>query len=497
MAIRLLSGALALALVGLFALWLAAIQPAEIRSAVRMEGERWYRLSMEGAQIGYVHTRAWQGSRGGWRFETLTHFSLNREAPVSISDQLIFQAAPPYSLDSAEHWNRRGDTAPEGVVLQTDGATATTTFVRGTDSETRPADWTYFLREYLGLEGWLAAEQPKPGDRFTARMPDFNQGEPVRRTFRVLEKNATGYLMESRAPLQATTIQLDGSLAPLELSMAGVFLVSRASRKDALAARTPLHLTSYGIPLDQRLENPAQIEHLQLIGGRGLDLSRIWPGARRGAGEWRLYLTANPISDPEAPTDALLETLQYPIAHPSVTRLARQAVDASTSPGEQLARLVDFVHNYIAYRPRGPERTVLETITERSGDCTEYANLLTTLARSLGLPARTVMGLAYGESRRSQPDDPGHSFTQRRGRDEAQSNSLYRYGPRPRLAFHAWNEVAVDGVWRAVDPTWNQVRADATHLPMPDNQAALLQSMQSSNALRFRVDKVRYTADTR
>ena len=65
---------------------------------------------------------------------------------------------------------------------------------------------------------------------------------------------------------------------------------------------------------------------------------------------------------------------------------------------QRLASLVQFVHEFIAYRPRGPQRTVLETIAERSGDCTEYANLLTTLARSIGLPARTVMGLAYSES---------------------------------------------------------------------------------------------------
>ncbi len=94
---------------------------------MRQEGERYYRLLMEGAQIGYVHARSWQDNRGDWRFETLTHFSLNREAPVSISDRLVFQAGPPYSLSAAEHWNRRGGAAPEGVILQSDGATTTTT----------------------------------------------------------------------------------------------------------------------------------------------------------------------------------------------------------------------------------------------------------------------------------------------------------------------------------------------------------------------------------
>ncbi len=493
--IRLLCGLMALLLIALYALWLAAAQPTEVRMALRMEGERWYRLTMEGAQIGYVHTRSWRDTRGDWRFETLTHFSLNREAPVSISDRLVFQAAPPYLLKAAEHWNRRGTAAPEGVVLARDGGIASATFVRGTDVETRRVDWTYLLREYLGLEGWLAAEQPEPGGRFIARMLDFDQGKPVKRRFRVLEKNATGYRIESRAPLRATTLQLDEFLVPLELSMAGVFLVSRASRKEALAARTPLHLSSYGIALDRRLANPAQIEQLQLVGGQGRDLGRIWPRARRDAGGWRLTMQANPITDTGVPAEALSETLHYPIAHAQVIRLAREAVSGSTDHNEQLSRLVNFVHNYIAYRPRGPERTVLETIMERNGDCTEYANLLTTLARSLGLPARTVMGLAYSESRHLQSGVAIAAYDRRFAGDGPVSDANSGYGPQPRLAFHAWNEVALDGVWRAVDPTWNQRRADATHLPMPDNQAALLQSMQRSKPLRFRVAEVRYVTD--
>ena len=149
-----------------------------------------------------------------------------------------------------------------------------------------------------------------------------------------------------------------------------------------------------------------------------------------------------------------------------MARLARQAAGDGADAGERLARLVEFVHEFIAYRPRGPQRTVLETIAERSGDCTEYANLLTALARSAGLPARTVMGLAYSE--------------------EAEAS----------LAFHAWNEVSVNGDWRAVDPTWNQVRADATHIPLPDNQAALLHSLQGRDPLELEVREVLYTDDT-
>jgi transglutaminase/protease-like cytokinesis protein 3 len=93
---------------------------------------------------------------------------------------------------------------------------------------------------------------------------------------------------------------------------------------------------------------------------------------------------------------------------------------------------------------------------------TEFADLFTTLARSLGIPARTVFGLAY--------DD----------------------GNEPAFAFHAWNEVSVDGVWQSVDPTWNQLRVDATHIPLPSNQSAALQLITGSVDLNFSVREVDY-----
>ena len=466
MLIRVLLGVLALLLAGLYAVWLHAVQPDEVRSAARLAGERWYRLLMEGSHIGYVHTRSWRDDRGDWRFESFTHFSLNGEAPVSISDRLEFQSAPPFALSSAEHWSRRGGSDPQGLIVESGDDGTTNTFVRGAESDSRPAHWNYGLRDYLGLEAWLTRERPLAGNRFTARIFDFDRGEPVSRTFRVVEENDTGYLVASPAPLRATTIQLDGRLAPAELSMAGIFIARRATRSDALAARTPLHLTDFRIPLDRPLEHPQHIERLHLSGSRGFDLSRIWPQARRSGGGWLLESSANPVSRPGNPSAALAETLSYPISHPRVARLARRATGGSESAEERLARLVEFVHEYIAYRPRGPQRTVLETIAERSGDCTEYANLLTALARSAGLPARTVMGLAYSE----------------RAAGAA-------------LAFHAWNEVSVDGAWRAVDPTWNQVRADATHIPLPDNQAALLHAMQGLNPLALQIDEVTYSDD--
>ena len=80
---------------------------------------------------------------------------------------------------------------------------------------------------------------------------------------------------------------------------------------------------------------------------------------------------------------------------------------------------------------------VLEVIRSRRGDCTEHADLLTTLCRAARIPCRNVAGL------------------------------MYVADAVPAFAGHAWNEVVLDGVWTPVDATWNQTRVDATHLRYP------------------------------
>ena len=103
-----------------------------------------------------------------------------------------------------------------------------------------------------------------------------------------------------------------------------------------------------------------------------------------------------------------------------------------------------------------------QTLADGRGDCTEYAYLFATLARIIGIPARTVSGLAYSEE------------------------------PTPGFLLHAWNEVYLDGSWRAVDPTWNQSTVDATHLPFPDDEARGLTLLAQLQKTRFELLRVSY-----
>ncbi|MFC1661286.1 transglutaminase-like domain-containing protein, partial [Gemmatimonadota bacterium] len=74
--------------------------------------------------------------------------------------------------------------------------------------------------------------------------------------------------------------------------------------------------------------------------------------------------------------------------------------------------------------------SAVQVLESGAGDCNEHTVLYVALARALGLPARTAVGLVYLD------------------------NAFF---------YHAWPEVWL-GQWVAVDPTFGQYPADAAHL---------------------------------
>ena len=115
---------------------------------------------------------------------------------------------------------------------------------------------------------------------------------------------------------------------------------------------------------------------------------------------------------------------------PRIQAQARQIIGRRRDP-EQVARLLsDWVYRELDKRVTLAMPSAVEMLRTRQGDCNEHAILFVALARAVGLPARTAAGLAYIDG------------------------SFY---------YHAWSEVYL-GEWVAVDPTFGQFPADASHL---------------------------------
>jgi transglutaminase-like putative cysteine protease len=126
-----------------------------------------------------------------------------------------------------------------------------------------------------------------------------------------------------------------------------------------------------------------------------------------------------------------------------VRQLAAEAIDRSvTDPRRVALALAKSVHEKIRAKNFSQAfSTAAEVAQSLEGDCTEHSVLLAALARARGIPARVAMGLVY------IPDEQA-------------------------FGFHMWNEVFVDGSWRALDSTLGGGGVSATHIKLADSNLA-------------------------
>jgi transglutaminase-like putative cysteine protease len=135
---------------------------------------------------------------------------------------------------------------------------------------------------------------------------------------------------------------------------------------------------------------------------------------------------------------------------PEIRAEAERLVQGVTGNRARAERLTREVNALVEKRPTVSLPSALEVLRTKVGDCNEHTVLFVALARSIGIPARINVGVAYVHG------------------------AFY---------YHAWPEVYLDegkgrGLWLPVDPTFNQFPADATHVRLArgglDKQTAIL-----------------------
>lgn len=117
-----------------------------------------------------------------------------------------------------------------------------------------------------------------------------------------------------------------------------------------------------------------------------------------------------------------------------IVQRAREITAARTQwqqdPKNVARQLTSSVYNMLEKRITFSVPNAVQVLETLQGDCNEHTVLYVAMARALGLPARTAVGLVY-------------------------VNGAFFY--------HAWPEVWLDE-WVAVDPTFGQYPADASHI---------------------------------
>jgi hypothetical protein len=134
----------------------------------------------------------------------------------------------------------------------------------------------------------------------------------------------------------------------------------------------------------------------------------------------------------------LEETAEVQSHHPMIRALARElSVDSKSK--WQLAKDINLWVHLNLKKEMVDTVTALDALLEKRGECQSHTFLFAALARASGIPTRIVNGLVYSQQYEG-------------------------------FLYHAWPEVFV-GEWRAMDPTFGQDRADATHIKLTENSS--------------------------
>ncbi len=180
---------------------------------------------------------------------------------------------------------------------------------------------------------------------------------------------------------------------------------------------------------------------------RGFDLDDARQKAVPGAGgETLLTVTARDFAGKDVPRGKpaprgdvdQAATIEIDWEHPAIRALAASVVGSTPGTWAAARKLSRAVYERLDKVYGQSRDRASEILKAGRGDCTEHSRLFVALCRAAGIRAREVKGLVY---------------------------ATYGQGG-PGLYWHAWAEVKVGDDWIAVDPTFGQDVADATHIAL-------------------------------
>lgn len=151
-----------------------------------------------------------------------------------------------------------------------------------------------------------------------------------------------------------------------------------------------------------------------------------------GAGEGVEQVT------PETLDRYLRPSITVSAGHPDILRLAQEITADAVSRTARIEALIDWLQHNIE-REAVDVFSALDVLKTRRAECQGHSYLYAALARSVGIPSRVVNGLVYSE-------------------------------PYQGFLYHTWAESWIGNEWLAIDPTFGQVNADATHIKLIEGE---------------------------
>jgi hypothetical protein len=348
------------------------------------------------------------------------------------------------------------------IVRDGNGLTITT---RSRAGETKrripvPKDTLESMRQ---LELWLS-KTPKKGAKFSGYSTSWDQEDVNSEEIYTYRGKKTILWGGVKTEVYLVAMNMDGMVMNCEITvdgtpikgyMGGLFelRVQKESIAKTMGTEPIDMLEASSIKVDKDLGEPDKVEALTLriTGVKDFKIpvshrQRVRPYL---AGGWLLELSRDRRADQPSPLSSaqreeyLKPTPTLQSDHDAIRSKAKEIVRDETDPVEKATHLQKWVFTHVRQTMAANTSSALDVLDTRAGDCTEVTMLFVALARAAGLPAREVGGVMFAND-----------------------------GP-PIFGWHAWAEIHDGHQWVSVDPTWNQVYVDATHIKLAEGSEDL------------------------
>ena len=452
--------------------------------------ESWDAAFLQGQKAGYYHTTVHEFTREGQAIRRVTqelHMTVRRNDSLNVihaengdeenADRKVVGIFFKQGLAKNLDLNVTGQI--DGKIMRIKVQQA------GRTPFERHLKWDDDVIGLLSEETILKDRKAKPGDRITYRLytPVVNSVVKTEITVKEWENVANGsnrkLLRVESKPNKIQDIQLPSQTlwfddeyrlvrSQVEMPGLGELTLVRTTKAEAQKpnGNVPNLFDIQSIVLNQRLINPhGQSTVVYRVTLTGKDINDIEKTFATGDGRQEIKnikgntfeLHVQAVRGPKKvqhTEDVKEEFTQSNFFVNSddkdVRKLAGKAVGDEADPWKKARMIESWVNrNMKMLNFDNGIATADHVARTLEGDCTEFAMLAAAMCRAEGVPSRTALGLVYHVDKRT-----------------------------PKLSYHMWLEVFVNGQWIALDPTLGMNSVGAAHLKISDHSWYETRSME-------------------
>jgi len=448
---------------------LACVSSSSAQPAGKLVRETWQAAYLNGEKAGHSHTTVVEINRGGETIlRTTEELNLGQ-----VHDEHGDEETPDGRLVSVFRNIRiaggaikiRGQVSEGVLQLQFDNPNRP--LVK--QNVPLPEDFVTIL----GEQSLLRKRQVKAGERVSYRQfdPEFNtviRVDVEAKGYEVLPLDGVNRKLLrvviqpeeiQQKKLPSRTVWYDEEFAPIrslrQLQLGELTLVRTAKEIALAASDRPIRIQEQSIPLNRAIASPAQLGTIVYRVAFAKEFDDIAGAFKTGDNRQSvsaivgnsLELTVSAVRKPAREATSELPGREYFDSNQMINsddnlvrRLAANAVGDETDPWKKAQRIEKWLKDKIDLRVTdvpSPADRVARTMT---GDCKDAAILVAAMCRAQQIPSRTAIGLVYTASR-----------------------------DQPKLAYHMWTEVWINGQWLGLDATRGFGSVGPDHVKVTDH----------------------------